>query len=75
MKLDQAFLHSEEYKDIVIKTVENSVRTSIREKAKLNCRILVMYGNYTGGLYLITPLFQSLMKFTHEKLLGAPIKS
>lgn len=164
-KVDETFLHSEQFKDLVIKTVENSVRTRFKERIRLNCRILAgaifvnriedrelcdeylnciaeldpkdleisrtiyeqqkdrlpkfdiespdntelkyivrkgwhnipdichiteqeftisllklaraglikeivgTYSNYTGGLYLITPLFQNLMRFINERLL------
>jgi hypothetical protein len=169
-KIDMSFLHTEHFKDLVIKAVENSVRTRFKERIKLNCRILAgtisidsinnrgssdefldsvaelnpkdlqiaqiiyqqqkdrlpkfdiesedntelkyivrkgwhdipnlchvteqqfnislfklskaglikeiigTYSNYTGGLYLITPLFQDLMRFLKEELIGAPIK-
>src|SRR6266511_3100305 len=39
-KIDKAFLESEEFVDLIIKTIENSMKTRSREKIWLNCRIL-----------------------------------
>jgi hypothetical protein len=41
IKIDYPFLESEEFRDLVVNTVQNSVRTSHKERVLLNCKILV----------------------------------